>query len=211
VGYEDALVNELQEYLREHARRERYALLSEPLVRLETDDDLRTGVFGIGARTIQPERRERQPAPPAARPPASVLPTPTPAAPVVPPSAPPPVPAPGPPGATVLYGPDEGPEPERGQAAPPPPLLVTGDHRYPLDKPVLVLGRSSDCDIQLPDPNVSRRHAEIRRDGDGYLLLDLGSTNGSELNGQRVKRGHLQPGDRILLGQTELVFTQEQG
>jgi hypothetical protein len=207
AGYEDALLNELQEYLREHARREHYALLSEPLVRLETDDELRTGVFGIGVRTIQPERKERQAAAAPARPS-------TPAPPVpVPPVVPPPVPAPGPSGATVLYGPDEAPDQEEAAAEPPtaPPVLVAGDRRYALDKPLLVIGRSSDCDIQLPDPNVSRRHAEIRQDGDSFLLLDLGSTNGSELNGQRVKRGHLQPGDRILLGQTELVFTQEQG
>ncbi|MGZ4359157.1 MAG: FhaA domain-containing protein [Gaiellaceae bacterium] len=206
-GYEDALLNELQEYLREHARRERYALLSEPLVRLATDDDLRTGVFGIGVRTIQPERKERasaqaRPAPPVSTPPVPLLPPVTP---------PPPVPGPGPSGATVLYGPDESPEVGQEPAAPEPPALVAGDRRYPLDKPLLVIGRSSECDIQLADPNVSRRHAEIRQEGDSYLLLDLGSTNGSELNGQRVKRGHLEPGDRILIGQTELVFTQEQG
>jgi hypothetical protein len=211
-GYEDALLNELQEYLREHVRREHYALLSEPLVRLETDDDLRTGVFGIGVRTIQPERRERQAAParPAAPSPAAPQP-PAAVPPVVPPVVPQPVPAPGP-GQTVLYGPDDSPELEQAPETPlSPPALVAGDRRYPLDKPLLVIGRSNDCDIQLPDPNVSRRHAEIRQDGDSFLLLDLGSTNGSELNGQRVKRGHLQPGDRILLGQTELVFTQEQG
>ena len=62
---------------------------------------------------------------------------------------------------------------------------------------VTVIGRSSECDITLADPNVSRRHAEVRRIGDGYSLVDLGSTNGTEVNGQRIQETALMNGDVI--------------
>ena len=56
---------------------------------------------------------------------------------------------------------------------------------------------------------MSRQHAELRREGDGYVIVDLGSTNGIEVNGRRVKRAALETGDRIALGQTELLFERE--
>ena len=55
-----------------------------------------------------------------------------------------------------------------------------------------MLGRSKDSDIQVEDANVSRRHAELRREGDAWWLVDLGSTNGTELNGKRVQRSKLE-------------------
>jgi pSer/pThr/pTyr-binding forkhead associated (FHA) protein len=73
----------------------------------------------------------------------------------------------------------------------------------------LVIGRSRDCDIQLADANVSRRHAELRQEGASYWIVDLGSTNGTEVNGKRVKRAKLRDGDRITLGSTEITFDRE--
>jgi pSer/pThr/pTyr-binding forkhead associated (FHA) protein len=73
----------------------------------------------------------------------------------------------------------------------------------------VVLGRSRDCDIQLADTNVSRRHAELRQEGASYWIVDLGSTNGTEVNGKRVKRAKLQAGDTITLGSTEITFNRE--
>jgi pSer/pThr/pTyr-binding forkhead associated (FHA) protein len=73
----------------------------------------------------------------------------------------------------------------------------------------LVIGRSRDCDIQLADANVSRRHAELRQEGASYWIVDLGSTNGLEVNGKRVKRAKLHSGDTITLGSTELKFARE--
>jgi pSer/pThr/pTyr-binding forkhead associated (FHA) protein len=70
----------------------------------------------------------------------------------------------------------------------------------------VVIGRSKDCDIRISDPNVSRRHAEIRQDGSTYWIVDLGSTNGIAVNGQALKRAKLDDEDRITLGSTELVF-----
>jgi pSer/pThr/pTyr-binding forkhead associated (FHA) protein len=69
-----------------------------------------------------------------------------------------------------------------------------------------VLGRSRRCTIVLADPNVSRQHVEIRRQDDGFMLRDLGSTNGTRLNRRDVKQAVLQHGDRIELGTTELMF-----
>ena len=84
-------------------------------------------------------------------------------------------------------------------------VVVAGVSRE-LDRPVLSVGRSRECDIAIDDPSVSRRHAELRRETQGYAIVDLGSTNGTQVNGEKVSRAKLQPGDRITLGQTELRF-----
>ena len=69
------------------------------------------------------------------------------------------------------------------------------------------IGRASDCSIPVKDRYLSRRHAEIVPNGDGWILKDLGSANGTYLNGNRVERDtRLTPGDRIRLGDTELLF-----
>ncbi len=68
----------------------------------------------------------------------------------------------------------------------------------------LLVGRSSGCDVVLGDPTVSRRHARLTlRDG-RWVLQDLGSTNGSRLNGRPVGRCQLRPGDELCLGETRL-------
>jgi pSer/pThr/pTyr-binding forkhead associated (FHA) protein len=76
---------------------------------------------------------------------------------------------------------------------------------------VVVIGRSSDCDVHLDDANVSRRHAEVRRIGDGYSLVDLGSTNGTEVNGQRIQETALMNGDVISVGTTRITFERRLG
>jgi hypothetical protein len=188
-GYEESLRGELQEYLAEHARREEYALLSPPRVLMETDDDLDVGEFGIATRMVQPERQRRgaddEPAVDVE------------------------------PGATMIYKPRTPLQPT--QAVTPEELgveqeLVTlswnGD-RHEVTQRRVVIGRSRDCDIQLADANVSRRHAELRQEGASYWIVDLGSTNGLEVNGKRVKRAKLRSGDTITLGSTELTFSRE--
>jgi pSer/pThr/pTyr-binding forkhead associated (FHA) protein len=79
-----------------------------------------------------------------------------------------------------------------------------------LDRPVLTIGRGARSDLVLVDSRVSRGHARIRRDRGGTILQDLGSTNGTFLNGQRVRGSHpLRPGDVIRVGRTELVFGEQ--
>jgi pSer/pThr/pTyr-binding forkhead associated (FHA) protein len=70
----------------------------------------------------------------------------------------------------------------------------------------VVIGRSRECDLVIQDPNVSRRHAELRRDEDGWRLVDLGSTNGVKVNGRRVEQTALRPGDRVTIGVTDMSF-----
>ncbi len=85
-------------------------------------------------------------------------------------------------------------------------LLLPNNDRYILGERAVVFGRLPDCDITLTDTNVSRRHAEIRPHGDGFVLVDLGSTNGCRVNGQRVSQRVLNDGDEIAMGNTRMIF-----
>ena len=191
ASFEDSLSDELQDYLAEHARRERYVLLTPPRVKFESDADLDIGVFGIATRLVRGSK-------------------------AVPEGAPAEQPAPG---ATMVYKAVAPPPEEDGDAAPEEPeppeeeqpaaALVIAGRRHELDGDRTVIGRSRDCDVQVGDPNVSRRHAEVRREGGSYVLLDLDSTNGIEVGGKRVKRLELSDGSRFTIGSTEVVFSEE--
>jgi len=85
-------------------------------------------------------------------------------------------------------------------------LLLPTNDRYILGDSIVVLGRLPDCDITLNDTNVSRRHAEIRPVGDRFYLVDLGSTNGSKVNGTRISERELLDGDELGFGSITLVF-----
>ena len=92
------------------------------------------------------------------------------------------------------------------------PEVVTLDangKQHTVDKMSTLIGRSKDCDIRLTDPNVSRRHAELRQEGSSYWIVDLESTNGIEVNGRRVKRAKLEEGDTFTVGSTDVRFSTE--
>jgi hypothetical protein len=209
ASYEGSLVGELQEYLTEHARREAYALLTPPRVRFAVDDDLAVGEFGIATRVAQPEDGVPSlPAPAEPTPPRSVsiqaAPSPVP---VIPPA---PVPD-ATPSATMIYRSREQAAdlPESAPAAEPERELVTltlDGRAHPITSRGVVIGRSRECDLRVADGNASRRHAEVVQDGTTYVVVDLGSTNGTELNGRRITREKLTDGDRITIGATNLVF-----
>ena len=81
---------------------------------------------------------------------------------------------------------------------------------WELDKEVLHLGRAKDNEIPVMDPRASRRHCRIERHGnDQYVLVDLGSQNGTRLNGNLVDRARLQPGDQIGVGQARIWRSEE--
>ena len=82
----------------------------------------------------------------------------------------------------------------------------TAVQSFELDKDVATIGRLKESDIVLSDPGASRRHAEIRRTPDGYVLVDLGSTNGTMVNERSVSEQPLSEGDRITIGRTVLEF-----
>ena len=121
-----------------------------------------------------------------------------------------------PPGATMVYAsdpaPEPEPEPEPAPAAPDVVVLMWDGREFDLEgQTITVIGRSSECDIVVGDPNVSRRHAEVRRIGRGFSLVDLGSTNGTEVNGQRVTETSLMNGDVIGVGTTQITFERRIG
>ena len=188
-GYENSLVSELEEYLSEHATRENYALLTSPRILFETDEDLGVGEFGIATRMAQFGRKsegESEEDVPAASAPA---------------------------GATMIYKPRTQPTEaaslaelgvEREVA-----VLSWNGQRRVLDQKRSVLGRSRDVDVQIEDPNISRRHAEIVQEGPTYWLVDLGSTNGTEVDGRRVQRARLDDGSRFTVGETTVTFSTE--
>jgi hypothetical protein len=182
-SYEPALRKELSDYLLEHARHEGLALTSRPQVEFMTDERLELGEFGIQAQLLSPPEEEEE----------------LPPGPDLAPSA-------GDFGHTMVYSPDrearklEAPV-SRAQA-----LLVGEGRRSVLSGERVLIGRSRECDVVVDDPNISRRHAEVRRDGQGWAVVDLGSTNGIKVNGRRVDQAPLEPGDRITFGLTELTF-----
>jgi Protein of unknown function (DUF3662)/FHA domain len=186
-SYESQLKDELAEYLAEHARRENYVILTRPKVELETDEDLDVGVFGIATRIAQVGNAkagepEGEPEP----------------------------------GHTMIYKP-AAPVPQATEAASPVDLGIEREvavlswdgTRHQISKRRVVLGRSKDADLQVQDPNVSRRHAELRQEGATYWLIDLDSTNGVEVRGKRVKRLKLEDGTRFTMGSTEITFSRE--
>lgn len=85
-------------------------------------------------------------------------------------------------------------------------LVLPSSERISLGEDVITIGRRPESTIVLADPNVSRNHAEIRPHGTGYLLVDLGSTNGSRVNGVRVRDHPLSDGDEIAFGNTNIRF-----
>jgi hypothetical protein len=185
-SYEPALRKELSDYLLEHARQESFALTSRPQIEFHTDERLELGEFGIQAQLLAPPEEEAEaPAPVAAAPSAGDF------------------------GHTMVYSPDrevrrlEAPA-DRRQA-----VLISEGRRHPVSGDRAVIGRSRDCDIVVSDPNVSRRHAELRRDENGWHVVDLGSTNGVKVSGRRVEQVALRDGDRITIGVTDLTFELE--
>jgi len=82
---------------------------------------------------------------------------------------------------------------------------------YELSDEPMTIGRDLACDIQVPDEKVSRRHARIAREGDAWTLTDLGSRNGTLVNGSRVETRTLVPLDEIQVGDAKLLFVPDEG
>jgi hypothetical protein len=183
-GYEDELRRELSGYLLEHARRERVALLTAPEITFKTDERLRLGEFGIQARLVRPQDDPRA------------------------------EPSQGEEGHTMVYStsdrisePLREPDPRRPTAR----LRIDGRSEL-LGSGGATLGRSRDADIVLDDPNVSRKHAEVRPSSGSWIVRDLGSTNGVKVNGRRVdpdRPQSLKRGDVIELGTSRATFELE--
>jgi FhaA, N-terminal domain/FHA domain len=193
IAYGRTLNHELANELRDHADIQRYTFSGPIEIELVQRDDLPTGKFRVVSATVgTPGRRAQQPPPP-----------------------PEPEPMPYPPsdGQTVLQSapvpPPPGPRPAR-RGHPQVALEVNG-RRRPVNPPGVVLGRGTDADIQINDPGVSRRHAEIRLMPEGpggirVVLVDLGSTNGTLVNGRRTAEAELTDGSTVRIGNTTMTL-----
>ena len=184
-GYERSLAQELSAYLLEHARRQDYALLTRPEVLIETDERLRLGEFGIQPRLVKPPARKGETGEQGQH------------------------------GHTMVYSaPAPEPKPKRRPQAAlsdTRAIVSVDGRRYVLEGPVAVIGRSRECDCVIEDQNISRRHAELRRNSSGdWTVSDLGSTNGIKVNDRRVDSARLSPGDEVTLGTSTFVFDIEQ-
>jgi Protein of unknown function (DUF3662)/FHA domain len=180
AGYETSLTDELAGYLLEHARREGLTMMARPAIVFETDNRLGLGEFGIQAGTVQPQPEE---------------------------------PADSASGRTMVYssaGRLAEPLEERARSREQTALLLLDGRRLVVGPAGVTLGRSRECDIVLQDPNVSRKHAEVRPRGGSWVVADLGSTNGSRINGRWIQGSEvIKPGDQIEVGSTQLTFELE--
>lgn len=181
--YADALSDELVANLREHAHHQRYAFVGPVTVTFEQVDELDTGVFRVRSATVKGRQEEvRSSRPPEVIPRDLDIPTP-------------------PPRAAV---------PARSQQPTRRPWLEVDGQVYPLVGPVTVVGRGDEADIVLDDPGVSRQHAEIRVTTDGphlaATLTDLGSTNGTYVDGDLARSSSLQDGTAITMGRTRATY-----
>ncbi|MGD1011458.1 MAG: DUF3662 and FHA domain-containing protein [Acidimicrobiales bacterium] len=85
-------------------------------------------------------------------------------------------------------------------------LVFPDGRRVGIGSQVVTIGRLPECAVVLDDPNVSRRHAQVRKEGDAIFVVDLGSTNGTRVNGAPIREHRLVPGDVISVGTTTLRF-----
>jgi hypothetical protein len=145
-SFADALVRELGDAVREHAKSESYSFVGPVEVELTVDDSLGAGEFLVAGETVE------------------------------------------------------------GAGGLPVGTLTVDGRRLVIGEEPIAIGRLPDCDIVLNDPNVSRRHAEVRRRGNDFVVVDLGSTNGTKVNGDGVKQRRLADGDEISVGNTTLRF-----
>lgn len=223
--YSGQLGDELSGMVREYAKQQRYSFMGPIKVHLEKAEDLDTGLYRVRSRTLasstsqSPERAPAGPGPAnaghsPARPPASGAgggygyPPAQPAGAPPMPAAPPPGGRPG--GAAPAPSRPQGPGAGHLPGAQVRHWIEINGNRHQISRPTLVLGRSTDADVRIDDPGVSRRHCEIRT-GTPSTIQDLGSTNGIVVDGQHTTRATLRDGSRIVVGQTTIVYRQAEG
>ncbi|HEU4398109.1 MAG TPA: DUF3662 and FHA domain-containing protein [Actinomycetota bacterium] len=186
ANYEQALGQELAALAVETARERSWGMLGPARIEFETAEDLEEGRFRLGSRVEAAEAKADYAAGPAGA---------AAAAPVGPHTA-------------MLPGQ----RPSQKVRAPATLALISGGQPvrvYPLGAAELSIGRSDQSDIALSDPGVSRNHARVLREGDDFIVEDLRSTNGTEVNGQPVRRRRLADGDVIKLANSTLQFRRE--
>jgi hypothetical protein len=231
IPWEAPLTNSLAELVQEYLDENGWQTIGDIEVYLARDDELHTGVFGVASRMASdapPRRRPydslSMPAVPGLGPgeyPEPHRPQQPAAAAAAPPmySAPPMHQAPQMPRPQLPY-PAPGQAPGQGYQSPPGPppqrpptgvMLVVDqtNQRFDLRIGSNIIGRGSDSDLQLLDQGISRRHLDIQYDGHYATAYDLGSTNGTEVNGHEISSHVLRHGDVLRVGHTRIVYHQE--
>jgi hypothetical protein len=186
ADYEVALARELGALAVDTARERDWAMLGPARIQFETAEDLPEGRFRLASR-VEPDEQERDYAAAGQAGPA--------AQPVGPHTA-------------MLPGQRRRPKVQ----APASLVLVQGGQpirTWPLAASELTIGRAEQSDIPLADPGVSRNHARVVREGDDFIVEDLRSTNGTEVNGQPIRRRRLANGDLLKLASSTLQFRRE--
>jgi hypothetical protein len=185
-AYQASLRDELIQYASTHAENKNYHLMTPPRIRFETEETLRFGEFGVTAKLTGGDGPREKGAPQDTS------------------------------GQTRIFRTeDTGDEVEQGTAAISANEarlhglareiveLALGDETHPLEgRGPWGVGRSQENDIVINDPNVSRRHARISRSDNGFVVEDLGSTNGTLLDGAPIDREMIEGGDELTFGQS---------
>jgi hypothetical protein len=192
-AYQEALREELIQYVSAHAADRDYHLMTPPKIRFAIEDSLRYGEFGITAKLTGPTDRPREKGAPQDTS-----------------------------GKTRIFRTEEvREEAGSGTAAISPEearrhhlarevvQLVLDGRTVPLEgQGPWTVGRSTENDVVLSDPNVSRRHARVLRQEGGFVIEDLGSTNGTLLDGVPIDRERIDDGDELTFGQTTARFVR---
>jgi hypothetical protein len=177
--YADNLGTELATLARDYAKEQGYSFVGPVRMRFEGVPDLTTGMFRIRSGVIRGHTIEAG----EIRQPVSDLPRGQ---------------------GSQFYG-----DPRLVISGSSPGTGLEAGSTYELQTPVTLLGRGTDCDLRMVDAGVSRHHAELRVEEDQVVLVDLGSTNGTFVDGQPARRVVLTDGMTVTLGRTTMVFRQD--
>ncbi|MFD4572027.1 FhaA domain-containing protein [Streptomyces sp. NPDC058417] len=213
--YSGQLGDELAGMVRDYAKQQRYTFMGPIKVNLEKAEDLDTGLYRVRSRTLASTSSQQAPGgAPAAGQQRGGYGYPQAGAPAAPPM--PSAPPPGRPGGYGYPPAGGGQRPGGGPAGAPAPgsrarhWVEINGARHQISGATLVLGRSTEADVRIDDPGVSRRHCEIRP-GSPSTIQDLGSTNGIVVDGQHTTRATLRDGSRIVVGSTTIIYRQAEG
>ncbi|MFR9673038.1 FhaA domain-containing protein [Streptomyces sp. TR06-5] len=188
--YAAQLGDELAGMVRDYAKQQRYTFMGSIKVHLERAEDLDTGLYRVRSRTLASSASQSHGGGPAGSgggyPPR--------------PTGAPPMPA---------HPPGGGPLPDSRVRR----WIEINGTRHQVSAAAMVLGRSTEADVRVDDPGVSRKHCEIRvTSGSGPAhVQDLGSTNGIVVDGQHTTRATLRDGSRIVVGSTTIIYRQAEG
>src|SRR5215208_3618159 len=190
-AYQASLREELIQYASTHAENKNYHLMTPPRIRFETEETLRVGEFGITAKLTGGDGPREKGAPQDTS------------------------------GQTRIFRTEDTGGVAQGTSAISPEEaqqhglarevveVVTKDGSFPLEgRGPWTVGRSQENDIVIPDPNVSRKHARLSRADNGYVVEDLGSTNGTLLDGAPIDRERIESGDELTFGQSTARFVR---